>query len=63
MTAEWILVFSFLVPNNPNFYKPILMDTFTTREQCEATLFYLKKSYEEMDIQGSGYCFGVGAEK
>ena len=55
---SWILVFSFTVPNNPYFNKPIIMDYFTTREQCEVTLLYVKKNYEEVNIQGVGYCWG-----
>lgn len=63
MASQWILVFSFLVPNNTNFNKPMLIDHFDTRDKCEASLFYVKKSYEQVNMVGSGYCFGVGAEK
>ena len=54
----WVLVFSFLVPTNPNFNKPVIMDSFASREQCESTLFYITKSYEEVGIKGNGYCWG-----
>jgi hypothetical protein len=60
MISEWILVFSFLVPANTNFNKPMLIDHFPTQEKCEASLFYLKKSYEEVNVTGSGYCWKVG---
>lgn len=56
--ANWILVFAFTVPDNANFNKPVIMDHFTTRAQCEATLLYVKKNYEEVNIQGQGYCWG-----
>ena len=56
--ANWILVFAFTVPNNANFNKPVIMDHFTTRAQCETTLLYVKKNYEEVNIQGQGYCWG-----
>lgn len=56
--ANWVLVFSFLVPNNANFNHPVLMDHFTTREQCEATLLYVQLNYREVGITGKGYCWG-----
>lgn len=56
--ATWILIYSFLVPNNLNFNKPIIMDVFTTRQQCEATLYYIESNYKEAGIQGSGQCWG-----
>jgi hypothetical protein len=34
------------------------MDSFATREQCESTLFYITKSYEEVGIRGNGHCWG-----
>lgn len=58
--ANWILIFTFTVPNNPNFNQPLIMDTFTTRVQCEQTLMYVKKNYEEVNIQGTGRCWGEG---
>lgn len=58
MSSTWILVFSFMVPNNTNFNSPIIMDHFTTREQCEMSLIYIKKNYEEVNIDGKGYCWG-----
>lgn len=58
--ATWILVYSFLVPGNHNFNSPKIIDTFTTREQCEATLYYITANYKEAGIEGSGYCWGEG---
>ena len=56
--ATWILVYSFLVPNNSNFNKPIIMDIFTTKQQCEITLAYIELNYKEAGITGKGYCWG-----
>ena len=56
--ANWILIFVFSVPNNLNFNNPLIMDSFATREQCESTLFYITKSYEEVGIRGNGHCWG-----
>ena len=55
---SWVLFFAFTVPNNANFNKPVIMDSFTTRAQCEATLAYIKQNYEEVNIQGRGFCWG-----
>lgn len=56
--ATWVLVFSFIVPNNANFNSPVIMDSFTTKQQCETTLAYIKQNYEEVNIQGRGFCWG-----
>ena len=56
--AEWILIFSFTIPLNNNFNRPVIMDSFTTREQCESTLAYIELSYKQVDISGKGYCWG-----
>ena len=56
--ASWILVFAFTVPNNANFNKPVIMDHFTTRQQCETTLAYIESNYREVNIQGQGFCWG-----
>jgi len=56
--ATWILVYTFLVPGNLNFNNPLVMDTFTSREQCESTLHYINTTYREQGIKGSGYCWG-----
>ena len=56
--ATWILIFYFTVPNNPNFNKPVIMDTFTTRQQCESTLAYITVNYKEVGIVGQGHCWG-----
>lgn len=58
MIASWILVFSFTVPDNPNFNKPVFMDSFATQQQCESTLMYIALSYKQVGITGSGYCWG-----
>ena len=63
MNATWVLVFSFLVPNNTNFNQPVFMDHFTTKEKCEATLYYITKNYEEVGIKGEGYCWGESKTK
>jgi hypothetical protein len=36
--ATWILVYSFLVPTSPYFNQPVIMDQFTTKQNCETTL-------------------------
>ena len=56
--ASWILVFAFTVPNNANFNKPVIMDHFTTRQQCETTLAYIEANYREVNITGKGFCWG-----
>jgi len=56
--ATWVLVFTFTVPNNANFNSPVIMDSFTTKQQCETTLAYIKRNYEEVSIQGQGFCWG-----
>lgn len=55
---EWVLVFSFTVPLNENFNRPVIMDSFTTREKCESTLAYITLSYQQVNIKGLGYCWG-----
>ena len=57
--TNWILVFAFTVPNNANFNKPIIIDHFTTQQQCEITLAYIESNYREVNIKGNGYCWGV----
>lgn len=56
---NWILFFAFTVPGNPNFNQPVIMDSFTTRQQCEATLAYIELNYREVNITGKGFCMGV----
>lgn len=55
---SWILVFAFTVPNNANFNKPVIMDSFTTQQQCETTLAYIETNYREVNITGKGFCWG-----
>jgi hypothetical protein len=54
----WILVYSFSVPNNAYFNKPVVMDQFTSREHCEKTLEYINNTYLQAGIVGKGYCWG-----
>ena len=56
--TNWILVFAFTVPNNANFNKPVIIDHFTTQQQCETTLAYIESNYREVNIKGNGYCWG-----
>ena len=56
--ASWILVFAFTVPNNANFNKPVIMDHFTTKAQCEESLLKLRLQYKEFEIPGEGFCWG-----
>lgn len=60
MMTGWILFFAFSVPNNSNFNQPVIMDSFTTRQQCETTLAYIESNYREVNIIGKGFCFGNG---
>lgn len=37
---------------------PIVMDNFTEKEQCEIALDYIKTTYEQINVKGTGYCWG-----
>jgi len=58
MMITWILVYSFSVPNNAYFNKPVLMDQFTSQRTCEITLEYINNTYLQAGIVGKGYCWG-----
>jgi len=54
---SWILVFtihSSMYPMN----NPIVMDNFTEKEQCEIALDYIKTTYKQINVKGTGYCWG-----
>jgi hypothetical protein len=56
--TTWILVYSFLVPTSPYFNQPVIMDQFTTKQNCETTLEYIHNTYLEAGITGKGHCWG-----
>lgn len=56
--ASWILIYSFLVPNNTHFNQPVIMGHFATKAQCETTLAHIDQTYKQANITGSGHCWG-----
>lgn len=46
-----------LVGNTP-MNKPIIMDYFTTKEHCEMALEYVDTTYKQLNVKGTGYCWG-----
>ena len=56
--ATWVLVYHLLLPSNSYFTRPVIMDHFATKAQCEATLAYIDRTYKQANITGSGYCWG-----
>lgn len=58
MMANWVLIYSFVVPASPYFNGPVIMDHFATREQCEITLEHIDQTYKQANITGSGHCWG-----
>lgn len=54
--ANWILIFVLHISGTeyaPFLREPILIDSYATKEQCEATLRYLTKT-----SLGTGNCWG-----
>ena len=56
--ATWILIYTFTIPENHYFNRPVIMDNFTTQTQCELALDYIKMSYDRVNITGTGHCWG-----
>ena len=55
--ATWILIYMIESTGAP-LNKPIVMDTFITREHCEMALEYIDTQYKELNTKGTGYCWG-----
>jgi hypothetical protein len=54
----WILIYTFMAPHNQYFNRPVILDHFTTRAQCELALDYITTSYNQVNIVGDGHCWG-----
>lgn len=54
---SWVLVYSVHTSIYP-MNTPVIMDNFTTKEQCEIALDHIDTAYKQMDIKGTGYCWG-----
>ena len=56
---SWILIFNIDVVGNPSaayMNAPIVMDSFTSQQQCETALEQLSKTFVNTDSKG--YCVG-----
>ncbi len=56
--VTWVLVYTFIIPANTYFNQPVVLDHFSSKEQCEITLDYINTTYNQAGISGSGHCWG-----
>jgi len=54
----WVLVYMINLVGNTPMNKPIIMDYFTTKEHCEMALEYVDTTYKQLNVKGTGYCWG-----